>query len=68
MRGEYKYRVGAAMCRFCGLDKVCNLGWGVLVAKNTFPVVSHNLTILVSEFEGLCDLCIGCVWSFPEVV
>lgn len=45
-----------AMSLFRSSSIVCNLGWGVLMAKRCFTVVSHMLD--VSKFSGLCDLCI----------
>ena len=30
--GGCKWRVGMAMCQFCGLGKVCSWGWDMLVA------------------------------------
>ena len=46
--GGHIWRVGVAMCRFCGLDKVCTRGWDMLVGRRRYLVVSYVLG--VSEF------------------
>ena len=45
MRG-CKWRVGVALCQFCGLGKVCSWGWDMLEPEDVLLVISHVLGVL----------------------